>query len=233
VTKIKVVVDNIAKEPYLSEHGYSVYIEHRGNRVLFDTAQGEAFLHNTKEMGIDIYNLDYLVLSHGHYDHGGNIAPILNSSSQVVFVAHPNCTVPRYSLHDGKPVKSTALTNENKSAIINHHHSKIKWSFGATEVCDSLWVTGEIPRVSPFEDTGGPFYLDREKRTPDLLPDDMALFIDNGDDLTVICGCCHSGVVNTLEHIKSINSKCTVFILIIILTLLSYSKKFKYSIVIL
>ena len=158
-------------------------------------------------MNIDLSDISYLVLSHGHYDHGGNVASVLKSNSEMIFVAHPNCTIPRYSLHEGKPVKSTALTQENKKSIITRHHSKIKWSFETTEVCDGVFVTGEIPRITNFEDTGGPFYVDQEKKNPDLLPDDMALFIEEENELILICGCCHSGLVNTMEHIKSVNGK--------------------------
>ena len=206
-TKIRIIVDNIANEPYKSEHGYSVLIETNSQKILFDTAQGEAFLHNIDKMNIALDKIDYLVLSHGHYDHGGNISNVLSSNNDMIFVAHPNCTVPRYSIHEGKPVKSTALTQVNKKSIITRNHSKIKWSFNTTEVSDGVYVTGEIPRNSTFEDTGGPFYLDQDKKNPDLLPDDMALFIEEENELTLICGCCHSGLVNTMEHIKSVNSK--------------------------
>jgi len=206
-TKIKVIVDNIANSPLKSEHGYSVYIEHDSKKILFDTAQDKAFSHNINELNVSLESLDYLVLSHGHYDHGGNIKMVLEKNPTVTFVAHQYCTTPRYSIHKDRPIKSTALTHENSSAIIKHHHSKIIWSAKPTEICSGVWVTGEIPRNSSFEDTGGPFFLDREGKREDLLPDDMALFIEGESEVTVICGCCHSGLVNTLEHIKRVVNK--------------------------
>ena len=65
----------------------------------------------------------------------------------------------------------------------------------------SSGLTGPIPRLSGFEDTGGPFYLDPEGTIPDPIEDDMALWIATDRGLVVCLGCAHAGVVNTLEHI--------------------------------
>ena len=72
----------------------------------------------------------------------------------------------------------------------------------ATEIFSGLWISGEIPRHCAYEDTGGPFYLDKEKKQKDQLYDDMSLWLEGEEGITVICGCCHSGIINTLSHIK-------------------------------
>ncbi len=66
---------------------------------------------------------------------------------------------------------------------------------------DKVGITGPVPRLSSYEDTGGPFYLDPEGTTPDLIEDDMALWIETPEGTVVCLGCAHAGVVNTLEHI--------------------------------
>lgn len=205
--KITVLVDNRLESPLMAEHGFSLLLEGEGKRILFDTGQGEALFHNAELLGADLTGLDVVVLSHGHYDHGGNLAAVLSQNPEAVLVAHPNCTVPRYSIHEGAPVKSVALTGENRTAVVARDHRKVKWCFGPTEIIEGIWVTGEIPRKSSFEDTGGPFFLDSEGKRADLLPDDISLWIDNGDSLSVICGCCHSGIVNTLAYIKEVTGK--------------------------
>lgn len=205
--KITLLSDNRLERPLTAEHGFSLLIEQYGKRILFDTGQGEALFHNAETLGVELTGVDYVILSHGHYDHGGNIARILSLNPDAILIAHPNCTVPRYSLHKGKPVKSVALTKDNRWAVVGRDHSKLQWSFNPTAVTDRIHVTGEIPRHTDFEDTGGPFFLDMNGKKADLLHDDMALWIDNGESVSVVCGCCHSGIVNTLTYIKTLTGK--------------------------
>ncbi len=204
---ITVLVNNTMPSELMAEHGLALFFEYQGQRILFDTGQGEALFHNAKCLNIDLNSLDILILSHGHYDHCGNVAAILKMNPTIRVVAHPHCTVPRYSLHENKPVKSVALTTENRAAIISHSTDAISWCFRPTEILSGLWVTGEIPRISTFEDTGGPFYLDQEGRKKDMLPDDIALWVDTGETISVVTGCCHSGIVNTVQYIESYTGK--------------------------
>ncbi len=205
--KTTVLVNNTLQDPLKSEHGLALLIEQNDKRILFDTGQGDVLFHNSKELGVSLENLDFLVLSHGHYDHGGNVAKIIKLNPDITLVAHPHCTVPRYSLHKGKPIKPVGLTKENSSAIMNRHHSKIVWCFKPTEILEGVWITGEIPRHTSFETTGGPFYLDPQGNKKDLLPDDLSLWVDNGDSLSLVTGCCHSGIVNTITYIESVSDK--------------------------
>jgi 7,8-dihydropterin-6-yl-methyl-4-(beta-D-ribofuranosyl)aminobenzene 5'-phosphate synthase len=71
-----------------------------------------------------------------------------------------------------------------------------------TELAPGIWFSGEIPRTTAFEDTGGPFFADRAGRIPDPLNDDAALILDAPDGLIVLLGCAHSGVVNTLLLVR-------------------------------
>lgn len=57
----------------LAEHGLSVYLETEQHKVLIDTGASDAFLKNAKMLGVDLNAVDTVILSHGHYDHGGGI----------------------------------------------------------------------------------------------------------------------------------------------------------------
>ena len=58
------------------EHGLSFYIETKKHKLLADTGASEAFLKNAVVLGIDLRRVDTVILSHGHYDHGGGLAAI-------------------------------------------------------------------------------------------------------------------------------------------------------------
>lgn len=69
---------------------------------------------------------------------------------------------------------------------------------------ETVGVTGPIPRLASYEDTGGPFYVDPQGVRPDLLEDDLALWIQTDKGLVVCMGCAHAGLVNTLHHIRDV-----------------------------
>ena len=64
--------------------GYSSLIEYGGRRVLFDTgSNGGNFEHNVKSLGIDLKNLDFVVISHRHNDHTAGLNHVLRENPTV------------------------------------------------------------------------------------------------------------------------------------------------------
>ena len=57
------------------EHGLCFYIETEKHKLLMDTGQTDLLIENAQKLGIDLTAVDTVVLSHGHYDHGGGILP--------------------------------------------------------------------------------------------------------------------------------------------------------------
>lgn len=89
--RVSVLIENTARVPDLaSEHGLSLYIETGDSRLLFDTGATGAFADNARKMGVDLSGVDALILSHGHYDHGGGIEAFLecNSTAPIYLSRH-------------------------------------------------------------------------------------------------------------------------------------------------
>ena len=79
--------------------------------------------------------------------------------------------------------------------------SRLSLTAGPSELLPGVFTTGQIPRKTDFEDTGGKFYLDMELTKADPLDDDQSLVIDTGRGLVLVAGCCHSGIINTLRYV--------------------------------
>jgi 7,8-dihydropterin-6-yl-methyl-4-(beta-D-ribofuranosyl)aminobenzene 5'-phosphate synthase len=192
--------DTPGKAPLLSEHGFALWIEAGDTRILFDTGQTDAFIRNAEVLGIDLGTIDALVLSHGHYDHTGGVAELLRRIPDVPVFCHPGIFVPRYSHHHDDTVKAVGIDKTSAHAlhgVIDH----IRWVSAPREVVAGVHLTGPVPRKTSFEDVGGAFSLDPQGRQPDPIEDDLSLWVETTKGIVIVTGCCHAGLVNTMEHV--------------------------------
>lgn len=202
--RITVLVDDHLERPGLQpEHGLSLWIEADDRKILFDMGQSNLYLNNARSLGIDPADADVLAISHGHYDHTGGVATGLKLQPSPIVYCHPGVFTPRYSRQsDGtmKPVGMTQLSSDALHRIIDH----IRWVNGPTLLSDDIGITGPIPRTYNSDGTGGSFFLDPEGNRPDPIDDDMAMWFRTSEGITVVTGCCHAGLVNTLRHIQTL-----------------------------
>ncbi len=197
---VTVLVDNLAAPGLACEHGLALWIETAGLRILFDTGQSDAFDSNARVRGIATTMADALVLSHGHYDHTGGVAHALARAPGMQIYAHPAVTRPRCSIRDGV-AKDLQMPADARRALAQHPPARLHWVRQPSMLAPTVGLTGPIPRTTAFEDVGGPFFLDAAGAQPDMIEDDLALWIATPAGLVVCCGCCHAGLINTLQYI--------------------------------
>ena len=196
MSDIRIIVDNTIAEPYKAEHGLSLAVFHRKERILFDTGAGAAIRHNLACAALTPRDFTKLVLSHGHYDHSGGIAEILPEMTDAEIYLAPGADIPRFSRHEGRGVRDLSMRQDAKDLLADHAHLHQVKTF--TEIADGVFLTGPIPRITS-EDTGGPFFLDKSGNLPDTIADEQAMLLDSG---ILIQGCCHAGIINTLEYCR-------------------------------
>jgi len=202
--ELQILVDNQAEKGLEREHGLSMWIEADGRRILFDTGTGKILGGNAGKLGVDVTRADFLVLSHGHYDHTGGVGRFLQSAGQSHVYCHPGAVLPRYAIRNST-ANPIHMPHESISAIDKLPEERLHWVQEPIKLCERIGLTGHIPRKMSFEDAGGPFYLDPAGKRPDPIDDDMALWIRTEKGLVVATGCCHAGVVNTLDYIFRLN----------------------------
>ena len=200
--KITILVDNRAGEGLLAEHGFSLWLEADGRRILFDTGQA-ALEFNARVLGVELAEADALVLSHGHYDHTGGISAFLRAARAAVIHCHPGIALVRYAIREGK-AKSIGMPPEALAALEKLQAERLHPVDRAVMLSERIGLTGPIPRATGFEDTGGPFFLDPEGKAADPIEDDLALWIRTDEGLVVCAGCAHAGIVNTLDFVRGL-----------------------------
>lgn len=196
--KAVVVSDNRAEAGLASEHGFALWITYDGKTLLFDTGQGTTIESNAAKLGIDLCRADILVLSHGHYDHTGGLPLISALAPQAALFAHPAATSARYSVSRG--IARPIAMPSSAQAAIKAHPAGVQWVTESMRLTNRMGLTGPIPRVTDYEDTGGPFFVDEAGHIPDMIEDDLALWLNTDQGLVVIVGCSHAGVVNTVRY---------------------------------
>ena len=77
--KLTVLVDNntIIDRYFYGEPGVSYFIEDEDIKALFDVGYSKLFIKNAIKMGLDIKNIDSVVISHGHNDHTGGLFDLI------------------------------------------------------------------------------------------------------------------------------------------------------------
>lgn len=199
---VTIVVENTVRGRDLcGEHGLAYWIEWGGRQLLFDTGQGLALARNARQLKLDLASVDTVVFSHGHYDHTSGLAAVLDAGARPRLVAHPAAFEPKFVQRADGQIQEIGMPASLRERIAAlglevAHPERI------AEVADGLFVTGEIPRHTEFEESSAAFLLD-EQGTLDPLVDDQAMFFDTEDGLVVLLGCAHAGVINTLRHVEA------------------------------
>lgn len=197
----------------LGEHGFSVLISSNKGEVLFDTGQTGRVLINNLEV-LKKGGTKDIVLSHGHYDHTGGLLGIVRRSAITCNIyAHPMAFYRRFKKVRGK-VKEIGIPFSK--ADIEEAGGIIRFSSEAQTINQWLVVTGTIERGNDFERPETEFYIEIDgKIEPDPFLDDQAVALDvKGKGIVVVTGCAHSGVVNTVEHIKRLIERRDIYAIV-------------------
>ncbi|WP_456324547.1 MBL fold metallo-hydrolase [Desulfonauticus submarinus] len=201
--KITFLIENKSlNSSLLAEHGLSLWVEIGKEKILFDTGSSNKFIQNAKQLGVDLSETKWIILSHGHYDHTGGLAEALKLAPKAKIVLHPNSIVPRYSIEKNSPRK-ISMPIESKKALLQIKEEQIIWNSGPFRLFQGVGVSGFIPREHLEQDKQN-FFEDPKGQRKDIIPDDQTMWINCEDKLILITGCCHAGVLNTLDYLIKI-----------------------------
>ncbi len=188
------IIENNSCRPGISaEHGLAVLVESGGRKFLFDTGQGPLLAANAAAMHINLADIETVVLSHGHYDHGGGLFLFRESRPRII-LADKMALGPRFAVRAGERPREIGIKLPDELV------DKITIYPEPTKIIPGVVFLGRIPRYYDFEDTGGPFYLDPHGKNEDPLLDDSALLIETGKGPVLLTGCAHSGICNIIRH---------------------------------
>ena len=184
----------------MAEHGWAVHLETKQGNFLFDTGQGLALLNNARKFGLDLSRIKGILISHHHVDHTGGLLDAVSGAGPVPVYAHPDLFKQEsYITRKGK-LMQIGLPFVRK--LLENKGADFKLNRGWTEIAPEIYLTGEIPRETDFEEIEKVIQTKNEHGELELDPvrDDQALVMDTSRGLFIVLGCAHAGIINTLNY---------------------------------
>ncbi|MBU0504510.1 MBL fold metallo-hydrolase [bacterium] len=209
--KLTVLVDNntLIDRYLLGEPALAIYIEDVNYKILFDVGYSDVFIKNSHKLNIDLYNLDYIVISHSHLDHTWGLESLIRRFTEA---RYENITFKKPTIITHP---KTFLTREfdNYGEIGSMiSEEKLSQHFNISLTKEPYWLTenivylGQIPRKNSFEKQTpiGSIINPSGNKEIDFVTEDSALAFVSSKGLVVITGCSHSGICNIIEHAKHV-----------------------------
>jgi len=199
----------------MAEHGFAalVTIIAGGARhsLLFDAGLSpNGLIDNMDRLQVDPKDIEAVVLSHGHFDHTGGLAGLINrlGITNKPLLAHPRSyTQRRTAPPDVEPLP---LPPPSRSALEGAGFEIFDTRDPALLFHDALVVTGEVPRVTGFEQ-GFPFFQAFENGAWEPEPhlaDDQAIVVNvQNRGIVVLTGCGHAGIVNIVRRAQALTGE--------------------------
>ena len=196
-----------------TEHGLSILLETERHKILLDTGASDVFIQNAELLGVNLSDVDYVFISHGHSDHAGGLQYFLEHNRQAQVIVSPDAMSGMFFSKRGNLHSITTEwpeIDENRLILIDQ----------TCKIAEGLHVIAHIPQNHPMPKGNQNLYVqDIKRRTSennvvlastlsseeefdevngDYIHDDfrheLALYVDG----LLFTGCAHSGLENIL-----------------------------------
>lgn len=189
--KITALVENTSHGFLTPAHGLALYIETAKHKMLFDVGpEGELLFRNAEKMQIDLSAVDTVVISHGHYDHGGALGDFLRGNSQARVYLQEDAFLPHYRVIPGEEPKYNGIDGN----LANH--PRVTLLRGDYEIDEELMLFTISPEMQKCRSEANVVLYEQD--APDRFCHEQNLLI-RGEHNVLIMGCGHAGIVNILE----------------------------------
>ncbi len=228
----KVIHPGATANRAIGEHGLalSISIEDNDERHLFLLDTGglsQTIVNNSKQLGVNLNEVEKFILSHGHFDHFGGISevfPLFDKGTEIYL--NPICFNQNYIavMKSGEEIPADVLgenlrtlSKEGKLSVnkklpllgknmidnlVDQYGLKLIETKDPQRLFKGIVTSGEIELFDKSERTKG-IYIQKSRSefVDHYFRDETSIYINVKDKgLVVITGCGHCGIINTIKH---------------------------------
>lgn len=201
--RIRTLAENTAtSKSFGAEHGLSFLIDTGHHHLLFDTGASHLFAKNADVFGADLSQIDVVVVSHGHSDHGGGLPTFLTLNEHAPAYVHEAAFDSHWSMRPGGELKYIGLDQSLKD-------SRRLIQTGDHHVIDEELELFADVRAGVLIPSGNRHLM--RKQEDRLVPDDFRheqnLVIHEQGKMVLVAGCAHRGIINIMEACRELTGR--------------------------
>ena len=197
--KIYTLSDNYNNEfcpDFTTEHGYSLYIEFEGKKILIDTGASDNFLKNAEKMGIDISKIDMAILSHGHRDHTGGLKHLLSQTHCPIYISENVRDKKFHSCRGDKGLRNIGTDLE----LLENYSNRFRYVVENIFIAPNIALVGnkDFGYPQPYGNKFLTYETDGVECSEDFNHEIHICFVC-GDGLVIVSPCSHGGFGNIVS----------------------------------
>jgi len=182
-----------------SAHGLSIYIEHNNHKILFDLGPNNNFYNNARILGIDLSEVDIVVISHGHFDHGNGLKKFMkiNSKAKIylsdkAFGKQTKKIGPLYI-----PIGIKKPLNMDRIHVVTKN----------LEIAKDIKIYAKIKNVDLVIGDNSLYTKIDNKYVIDQFDHEIYLVVSNDKNNVLFSGCSHKGIENIVDELQKEEEK--------------------------
>lgn len=204
---LKTLVENNSISTDLkNKHGICFYIETNNHKILFDLGKDGLFLENAKKMNVNISEIDIVVISHGHVDHGGALRLFLKENNIATVYIRENAFDKHYGSVLG--IKFNVGIDEKLK-----NHPQIVFTKEVEKLDEELILFSAVELKTYLSTSNSNLF---KEKNGGILKDDFdheqSLIILENQKSILITGCSHAGIINIKNRAETIVNNTTYII---------------------
>ncbi len=215
---ITLIEDTKQDENLINEFGLSRFIESDDMKILLDTGCSGSFIKNSRNLGADLEDINIIVISHAHADHGGGLHDMLQTNKTAKVYMHDDSANEYYGNIGAKLpavincfvhpfVKRSMVFSKYigiDQRVLRQYEKRIEFVSKTEEISKNIFLVTNISKKYSLPE-GNKFLLTRKngRLRLDDFRHELNLVIKENDGIVLFSGCSHNGILNIVETVKN------------------------------